>query len=79
MDHYVTISILRDLYIYFDVKYSHANYIHYKLIIFYNEKIIQHPVKKRENYHRLRKQDTFCHRNLNLNLNRSKPVEHSIC
>lgn len=61
MDHYVTISILRDLYIYiyFDVKYSLANYIYYKLNIFFNEKIIQHPVKKRKNYHRLRKQDTF--------------------
>lgn len=59
MDHYVTISILRDLYIYFDVKYSLANYIRYKLNIFFNENIIQHPVKKRKNYHRLRKQDAF--------------------
>lgn len=47
------------IYIYFDVKYSLANYIYYKLNIFFNEKIIQHPVKKRKNYHRLRKQDTF--------------------
>lgn len=59
MDHYVIISILRDLYIYFDVKYSIANYIRYKLNISLNEKIIQHPVKKRKNYHRLRKQNTF--------------------